>query len=117
MELSEVKGALNAEVLYGEDQLNKVVRAAGGADLMNDFLAYGSKGAVLLTGLNTVDVIRAANEADIAAVVFVRGKKPGEEMMNLAKQYRIPLLRTSFSLFVACGRLYMIGLRGLDGSW
>lgn len=117
MELSEVKDALKAEILYGGGQLNKTVRAAGGADLMKDVLATGSKGAVLLTGLNTVDVIMTANEADIAAVVFVRGKKPVAEAMNLAQKYRIPLLRTSFSLFVACGRLYMIGLRGLDGSW
>jgi predicted transcriptional regulator len=117
MKLSAVKDALNAGVLYGEEQLNKTVRSAGGADLMNAVLATGSKGAVLLTGLNTVDVILTANKANIAAVVFVRGKMPTAEALELAQQFQIPLLRTSLSLFVACGRLYMVGLRGLDGSW
>jgi serine kinase of HPr protein (carbohydrate metabolism regulator) len=49
--------------------------------------------------------------------VIVRGKAPPEKMVELARHYRIPLLQTRYSLFVACGRLYMNGIRGLDGSW
>jgi serine kinase of HPr protein (carbohydrate metabolism regulator) len=71
----------------------------------------------LLTGVTTVDVIQTAKIVQVSAVVIVRGKEPPEEMINLARNYNIPILLTDYSLFVACGRLYMNGIRGLDGSW
>ena len=49
--------------------------------------------------------------------VFVRGKRPDEPVIELARTYNMPVLLTRYSLFVASGRLYMNGLRGLDGSW
>ena len=38
-------------------------------------------------------------------------------LLQLAKSYELPVMTTKYSLFVACGRLYMNGLRGMDGSW
>ena len=117
MKISEIKDALKAEVLTGEDLLDKSVVAGGGADLMADVLSAVAKGAVLLTGLTTEQVLRTARVADVAAVVFVRGKKPDEPVLELARSFNMPVLLTQYSLFVASGRLYMNGLRGLDGSW
>jgi len=67
--------------------------------------------------LTTKQVLRTAKLAGVNAIVFVRGKKPEASEIELAQSYDIPLLLTRYSLFVACGRLYMNGLRGLDGSW
>jgi len=55
--------------------------------------------------------------AGVSLVVFVRGKRPDEPVIDLARRYNMPVLLTRYSLFVASGRLYMNGLRGLDGSW
>ena len=117
MKISEIKDTLKAEVLTGEDLLDNSVVAGGGADLMADVLSAVAKGAVLLTGLTTEQVLRTARVADVAAVVFVRGKKPDEPVLELARSFNMPVLLTQYSLFVASGRLYMNGLRGLDGSW
>jgi predicted transcriptional regulator len=117
MKLSEIKDVLKAEVLAGEDQLDKTIVGAGGADLMGDVLAAVAEQAALLTGLISEDVIRTAKIAGVGAVVFVRGKKPGENIIKLAKSHNLPVLLTRYSLFIASGRLYMRGLRGLDGSW
>jgi predicted transcriptional regulator len=117
MKISEIKDILKAEVLTGEDQLENAVEGAGGADLMNDVLAAATAGALLLTGLTTEQVLRTAKVAGVSCIVFVRGKKPDEHVLDLARTYTLPLLLTQYSLFVACGRLYMNGLRGLDGSW
>lgn len=84
---------------------------------MNDVLAAAAKGAVLLTGLTTEHVLRTAKIVGVSAIVFVRGKRPDNGLINLARSYDLPLLLTNYSLFVASGRLYMNGLRGLDGSW
>lgn len=117
MKISEIRDILKAEVLVGEDQLDTVVTGGGGADLMADVLSAVAKGAVLLTGLTTEQVLRTARVAGVACVVFVRGKRPDQPVIELARSYRLPLLLTKYSLFVASGRLYMNGLRGLDGSW
>lgn len=117
MLLSEVRDILKAEVLFGDDMLDNNIFGAGGADLMDDILSAVTKGAALLTGLISDQVLRTAKIAEVGAVVFVRGKKPNKELLELARSYNLPILSTEYSLFVASGRLYMNGLRGLDGSW
>ena len=117
MKLSEIQDILKAEVLVGKDLLDCTIFGAGGADLMEDILSAVTKGAVLLTGLVSDQVIRTAKIAEVGAVVFVRGKKPDNNLLELARSYNLPILSTEYSLFVASGRLYMNGLRGLDGSW
>ena len=117
MKLYEIKDILKASVLSGEMQLDRAITGGGGADLMEDVLAAAAEGAVLLTGLTTEQVLRTALIAGVGAIVFVRGKTPDEKVLRLAESYKLPVLLTDYSLFVACGRLYMNGLRGLDGSW
>lgn len=117
MKISEIQNILDATVLTGEEQLDRSVEGAGGADLMADVLSAVTKDAVLLTGLTTEHVLRTAKVAGVAVVVFVRGKKPDTPVIELARHYQLPCLLTKYSLFVASGRLYVNGLRGLDGSW
>ena len=117
MRITEVKDILKAEVLVGHELLERTISGAGGADLMEDVLAAAAKGALLLTGLTSEHVIRTAKVVGVGAVVFVRGKKPDDKVLELARPMEMPVLLTAYSLFVACGRLYMNGLRGLDGSW
>lgn len=117
MKIAEICDILDADIIVGDDQMDNVIIGGGAADLMEDVLAAAAKGCVLLTGVTTEDVLQTAKIALVGAVVLVRGKKPPEKMIALARQYGIPLLSTQYSLFVACGRLYMNGIRGLDGSW
>jgi predicted transcriptional regulator len=117
MKISELKEILKAKVLVGEDQLNNVITGGGAADLMDDVLAAAARGSALLTGVTTAHVIQTARIVQVGALVIVRGKQPPDEMIAMAQSYNIPLLLTDYSLFVACGRLYMNGIRGLDGSW
>ena len=117
MKVSEIREALKAELLSGEDRMDDRITGAGSADLMDDVLSAATEGCVLLTGVVTEQVIRTAKVARVGAIVFVRGKKPEPGVIELAKLYDMPLLLTRYSLFVASGRLYMGGLRGLDGSW
>lgn len=117
MKLSEIRDILDAEVLTGEDRLDIGVAGCGAADLMDDILSAVAKGSVLLTGIHSEQVLRTAKIAEVSAIILVRGKTPAPEVLKLAESYKLPLLRTRYSMFVASGRLYMNGLRGLDGSW
>ena len=116
MKLSDIVKALNASVLAGENRLESEIVTCGASDLMSDILAGLSEGCILLTGLTTVQVIRTAMISGVGAVVFVRGKKPPPEVIDLAKQQDLPLLSSPYSMFVSCGRLHACNLTGLDGN-
>lgn len=114
MKLSEIKEALSCECITGQDQLDAYeVDRAFGSDLMSDVLAFSDSNTLLLTGLINPQVIRTAEMMDISAIVFVRGKKPSEETVKLAKENSKILLCTPLILYTSCGILYANGLKGV----
>ncbi|HUT01419.1 MAG TPA: DRTGG domain-containing protein [Phycisphaerae bacterium] len=112
MNLAEAQGILEAEVIVGSHLEEIQVRMACGADLMSDVLAFTKKDALLLTGLTNAQVVRTGEMAEIAAICFVRGKRPSEETISLAEENGVPLLASPLPMFEGCGRLYRAGLRG-----
>lgn len=112
MKIQTIVELLHAEVLCGEENLSNEVCSACGSDMMSDVLAYVKEQAVLLTGLVNPQVIRTAEMMDMRCIVFVRGKKPSEDMVALAEDSGIVLLSTAERMFVACGKLYACGLAG-----
>jgi predicted transcriptional regulator len=110
--LREIVEELEGEVLLGHEKLDMEIKTAFASDLMSDVLAFAKEGCLLLTGLTNAQVIRTAEMLDIAAVLFVRGKRPQREAVELAAKSGIPLLMTPYILFEACGRLYHRGLVG-----
>lgn len=116
MQLKQIKELLRAEVIYGEDRLDIEIGFAGGSDLMSDVLAFGKPGIMLLTGLSNTQSVRTADIIEAKAIVYVRGKKPTEEGIALAKNRQIPLLSTNYMMYKACGILYSHGLSGVSDS-
>ena len=112
MKISEIRALLNAEVVCGEEKMDKDVYSACGSDMMSDVLAYVKDQAVLLTGLVNPQVVRTAEMMDMVCIVFVRSKTPTAEMVELARESGIVLLRTSKRMYEACGKLYASGLIG-----
>jgi predicted transcriptional regulator len=90
------------------------VNSGAGSDLMSDIIRGPTSGAVLITGLNNVQVIRTSAISGVVAVVLVRGKRPAPEVVSLAREHELPLLSTPFTMFSACGRLFSKGLRGVE---
>ena len=112
MKISMIKELLEAEVLCGEESLEKHVYSACGSDMMSDVLAFVKDQAVLLTGLVNSQVIRTAEMMDMVCIVLVRSKLPTPEMVELAKESGIVLLSSKKRMYDACGILYTSGLVG-----
>ena len=110
MSLLEISDLLLCEVFTGEEKVDGRIEYGCASDLMSDVLAFSRSGAVLLTGLVNIQTVQTAFIAEIQAVVFVRGKRPDQDVVALAKQKKIPLLGTAFSMYEACGILYKAGL-------
>lgn len=112
MTAKEVVDILDALVLTGENHLDEEVKSACGSDMMSDVLAFSRDHSVLLTGLCNPQVIRTAEMLDIVCVVFVRGKRPDDAMLRMAKERNLIILSTKHRMFTACGILYKAGLHG-----
>jgi len=110
MKLTEIVDLINGELLTQEKEYKKDITGAMGADLMSDVLASIKPEAALLTGLCNPQVVRTAQIADIRAIVFVRSKNPAPETLVIANAEKIPLIKTAFGLYQACGVLYGAGL-------
>lgn len=112
MKLRKIVELLDCEVIIGETYLDREVKFAFGSDLMSDVLAYTEEDTVLLTGLCNNQVIRTAEMLDLKAIVFVRGKTPSEEVIELAKEDDMLIVKTKHSMYSASGILYSHGLEG-----
>ena len=111
MTVKEIAGILNAEILCCEDAASDVqIHSACGSDMMSDVLAYVKDQGMLLTGLVNPQVVRTAEMMDMCCVAFVRGKRPDESIIELARWKNIILLATQERMYPACGKLYKAGL-------
>jgi predicted transcriptional regulator len=116
MTLKDIKELLDAEVICGEEHLDIEIKFAGGSDMMSDVLAFGQPGLLLLTGLSNSQSVRTADIIEVSAVIYVRGKKPDDIGIELAKEKDIPLLSTHHMMYTACGILYSKGVPGVSKS-
>jgi predicted transcriptional regulator len=116
VKLKDIIRVVEGTVLTQDMNLDLEISCAAGADLMSDVLAFAKPDAMLLTGLVNPQVIRTAEIADIAAIVFVRGKVPGPDTIALAEEKGIPLVASPHTLFEMCGRLYEAGMGSCDIS-
>lgn len=114
MNALEIKEVVNAKILTNNCNLETQYHYAFASDLMSDVLAYANNETLLITGLNNPQVIRTAEMMDISAILFVRGKKPSKETVDLANENNMTILATDYIMFKACGLLYENGMKGLE---
>lgn len=113
MKLQELIEVLDAEIILQNHEPDEMIPVGGAADLMSDVLAFGAAGMALLTGLTNPQVVRTAEMAGINVIVLVRDKKPPPETVELARELGVTLVRTSYTMYESCGRLFRAGLPGL----
>jgi len=78
---------------------------------MSDVLRYSQPGALLVTGLVSIQSVHTADVADLAAILFVANKRPAPAVLELAREKRIVLFITRLTMLDACGVLHDAGLK------
>jgi hypothetical protein len=116
MKIKDIKEILGAEIICNEDGTEREIYTACGSDMMSDVLAFVKEQAVLLTGLVNPQVVRTAEMMDMHCIIFVRGKRPTLDMIEMAEDRDMVMLCTELEMFTSCGRLYENGLRGGSGK-
>ncbi len=116
MKLRQIRDILDLDIKYlpNETYLDEEYSDAFASDLMSDalYLVNNESGStILLTGLANSQSIRTAEMLDITIIIYVRDKKPSEEMLELAKDKNIVLATYRHTMFKACGLLYSNGIK------
>ena len=115
MRIDEISDLLQSEVMASDmTSLAQESDFAFAADFLSDVLAFGRPGFLLLTGLLGCQLVRTAEISGVAAIIFVRGKKPTHDMTELAAKTGMPLLATRMTMYEACGKLYEAGVSPAD---
>lgn len=116
MNLNEIITISEGVVLTPDLDTNVNIHGGCCADLMSDVLAYSRPRAVLVTGLTNPQVVRTAQMADFRAIVFIRGKKPQKETIEIAIQENIPLISSPLGMFELSGKLHDAGLKSYESN-
>jgi len=111
MKLEEVARVIDGKILIGEEKKDLEIDKAYAADLLSDVLALTEESTTLITGTVSPQVIRVAEILNIPAIIFVRGKKPTQKILEYAKEAGIPIIATNKTMFETCGILYSSGVR------
>lgn len=109
MKAEDIVRLLDATLLSGALPDGEI-QSACGSDMMSDVLAYPKERMVLLTGLTNQHVVRTCEMLDVLMIVFVRGKIPPQEVLDMANDLGIAVAGTPHTLYESCGRLYHNGL-------
>ena len=112
MKRSELMKLLDARLICGESEPDTEILCACGSDMMSDVLAFTKHDAILLTGLVNNHVLQTAEMLDIGSILFVRGKVPAEDIIEMAEDMDMVLMTTDLPMFTACGILYQNGIQG-----
>jgi hypothetical protein len=106
--LKDILTGVNGELLTPGTPLELECPKVFASDLMSDVLTSAEPGSFLLTGLVNLHVVRTCCLADLAAVVFVQGKRPDGAVIEQARAEKLPLIATKLPMFEACSRLSLL---------
>jgi len=112
MRLEMLRDLLRCEVLTGADALDTEIDMVVASDAMSVVLASPHPRALMITGLTNIQSVRTAHISHLPAIMYVRGSRPTEATVKLARDNKTVLLSTELGMFDSCGILYSRGIRG-----
>ncbi len=81
------------------------------SDMVSDIITGAKANQILVTLQTHKSLIAAGNLADVAAIVFVRGRKPAEDVVELAGKAGIGLFATELDTWSIATKMYELGIR------
>ena len=113
MKIREIAELVDGEIVGAPCDENYEVEKAFSSDLMSDVLRFSMDETVLITGLCNNQTMRTAEMADLRVVLIGRDKQPDDEMLELAEDSDITIIKSKYSIFKLSGILYNAGIKPL----
>jgi len=113
--MSEVAEALDAEVIFGHNQMNRLVsRFVVAAMNLKNYLPRLTEGSLVITPVDRLDIIlgtlaafRSQNMPKIAGIILTGYMEPDDILFNLMEGYRdlVPVLKVSSDTFTTATKV------------
>lgn len=86
---------------------------AGGyvSDLLSDVLANARPGNLWVTIQVNRNVAAVASLQELSAVLIANDRQPQEDLLDLARDQGLTVMRTPLTTYEVVGRLYALGVR------
>ena len=113
MKVREITKLVDGEIVGAPVDETYEVKKAFASDLMSDVLRFSMEETVLITGLCNNQTMRTSEMADLRVVLIGRDKQPDEDMLELAEDADITIIKSKYSIFKLSGILYAAGIEPL----
>ena len=113
MKIKEIARLVDGEIVGAPADDSYEVEKAFASDLMSDVLRFSMEDTVLITGLCNNQTMRTSEMAYLRVVLIGRDKQPDAEMLELAEDSDITIIKSRYSLFKLSGILYEAGIQPL----
>jgi BioD-like phosphotransacetylase family protein len=112
--LEELSRKLSLEVRTATGKLGTEVTGGYAADLLSCAMAKAREGNVWVTLQSHPNIVAVASLLNLAGVIVTEGMIPDAATLEKAEGEGIPILTTELTTFTVVGRLFELGVPGVD---
>jgi len=109
MKLTELRDKLGLNAL--NEIYENEIEGVFISDMVSDIVAGANSGNILVTIQTHKNLIATANLVDVPAIIYVRDKKPAQDVIELANRAKITLFTTNLDAWKLAIKLHEIGLK------
>ena len=114
MKLTELIQKLNLSVRSAKGNLEREVTGGYASDLLSDVLANSKEGNLWITLQIHQNIVGVASMKDLAGIILVNSREPESETLEKAEAEKLPIMVTEMPTFELVGRLYSLGITGMQ---
>lgn len=108
MRLDVIAEKIGARILTPKERANGEIHRVYAGDRMSDLLREASETVLLVTSLNSNQLLRLAELMDVPGICLLNSVVPDAEIIDSIIDLRIVLMSSPFGMFETCGRLYQL---------
>ncbi|HDS31158.1 MAG TPA: serine kinase [Firmicutes bacterium] len=108
MKVSELTKKANLNLI--NELYDREIEGVYISDMVSDIVAGAKANSLLITIQTHKNLLATANLVDVAAIVYVRGKKPMEDVIELADRAKISLFVSDLDSWALAVKLNGLGL-------
>jgi predicted transcriptional regulator len=114
MKLEELCRQLTLEVQAAAGKLDTEVTGGYASDLLSHVMAKAQPGNVWITIQRHPNIVAVASLVNLAGIIITQGGQPEAATVEKAEHEGIPILTTPLTTYTVAGRLFELGVPGVD---
>jgi len=112
--VDQLASDLGLKVITAQTNLRREVTGGYASDLLSCVMARAQVGNVWVTLQAHPNIVAVASLLDLAGIIVTEGMAPDGTTVEKANEEGIPILTTDSTTFAVVGRLFELGVPGVD---